>query len=297
MNHEVNKIICIGEILWDALPSGLYLGGAPLNVCYHLNRFGIDAAMASRVGGDRLGSEAIRQIKMKGIPSELVQTGGEAETGFVCVELDKSGDPTYDIVKPAAWDYIELTPELEQAVESSSRLVFGTLAQRSDVSRTTIQKLWENDAQKIFDMNLRPPYVEKQLVTDSLEVADVVKMNDDEINELKEWYSLPQEDTDSMLELAGRFNISVLCVTSGKKGARLCQDGALFDHPGFPVTTRDAVGAGDAFLAAMLYGLTAGRSGAELLALSNATGALVAQRDGATPDYTLQEITEEMNTG
>lgn len=292
-----NQIICIGEILWDALPSGLYLGGAPLNVCYHLNRLGIEAAIASKVGKDRLGSEALRQIRLKGIPSGLIQTGEKAETGFVSVELDKSGDPVYEIVEPAAWDYVELTAELREAVRYSSGLVFGTLAQRSETTRTTIREVWESDALKIFDMNLRPPYVDRKIITDSLEVSNIVKMNEAELVKLKEWYTLPKTEKEAMMALADRFELSVLCVTYGKKGAKLCQDGFVFEHEGFPVTTRDAVGAGDAFLAALLYGIRNDKRGDELLALSNAAGALIAQKDGATPAYTVEDVINEMKSG
>lgn len=289
-----NGILCIGEILWDALPSGLYLGGAPLNVCYHLNQFGIGAAIASRVGNDRLGSEATLRIKRKGMLTEQIQKDDHHETGFVSVELSKSGDPTYDILEPVAWDFIEFTESLEEAVQNCWGLVFGSLAQRNEISRHTIQKLWELDVKKILDMNLRTPYVNKDHIFDSLEVSDIIKMNEDELNQLKDWYDLAGETPKAIEQVAQKFDCRLVCITRGANGAVIFREGEWYEHKGFPVKAKDAVGAGDAFLAALLYGIKNGKDSSELLTFANATGALVAQKDGATPAYSMQDILQEM---
>lgn len=291
-----NEIICIGEILWDALPSGLYLGGAPLNVCYHLNRFGVTAAIASRVGNDRLGREASARIRRKGIPDDYIQVDEQAETGFVRIELNEKGDPDYDIVQPVAWDFVEFVPALGRAVRDTRGVVFGSLAQRNERTRTTIQQLWDTEAKKIFDMNLRPPFVDRDIVTASLEVADIVKVNDHEMDRLQKWYGLPAAVQKAADALADRFACSLICITRGKEGAQLYRDGRWYEHAGFPVTTRDAVGAGDAFLAAMLFGFLRGKEGEDLLAYANAAGALVAGMDGATPAYTMQDVLEVMHS-
>lgn len=171
--RDQEGILCIGEILWDALPSGLYLGGAPLNVCYHLNRFEIRATIASRVGNNRLGSEAIRRISWKGMDTDYIQKDPKRETGFVGVELSLGGDPEYEIVQPVAWDFIDLTDSLRERANSCWGMVFGSLAQRDAVSRKTTQNLWKLNIKKIFDVNFRPPYVEKSIIDQSLSVSDI----------------------------------------------------------------------------------------------------------------------------
>ncbi len=291
---DQERILCIGEILWDSLPSGLYLGGAPLNVCYHLNQFNINAIIASRVGDDRLGKEAIRRIERKGISSDLIQQDHKHETGFVSVELSSQGDPQYDIIEPVAWDFIELDNQLQQVVQNCWGIVFGTLAQRDSESRDTIQKLWDSDAKKILDMNLREPFIDRKIIHDSLTAADVVKMNEEELNQLKDWFSLSGRTRKTVEKLTTKFGTSVFCITRGANGAMLFRDGDWFEHMGFPAKVKDAVGAGDAFLAALLYGIKNNKETYNLLSLANATGAFVAQKDGATPAYSLEDILNEI---
>ena len=291
-----NRILCVGEVLWDALPSGLYLGGAPLNVCCHLNQFDIDAVIASRVGDDRLGKEAIRRIEHKGISTDLIQIDPHQETGFVSVELTPGSDPEYEILEPAAWDYIKMNEQLKQEIQHCWGVVFGTLAQRHSQSKTTIQQFWNSDARKIMDMNLREPFIDKQVIHDSLQVADIVKMNGDELDQVKKWYGFSAENFKAVEQLATTFECSLVCITRGSHGAQIFRNGEWAEHQGYPANVKDAVGAGDAFLAAMLHGVMNNRESSELLAYANATGAYVAQKDGATPAYSLQDILDEMTT-
>lgn len=287
-------ILCIGEILWDSLPSALYLGGAPLNVCYHLNQLGINASIASKVGKDRLGEEAISRIESKGISTDLIQQDGAHETGFVCVTIGEDGDPEYNIIEPVAWDFIRLNDRLVNVLEGCWGLVFGSLAQRNSASRETIQKLWQLDVLKILDMNLRPPHVEKQVIFDSLQAADIIKMNEEELDQLKQWYDLSDNTREAVEQVSQKFNSSLVCITRGANGATIFRDGIWSEHRGFPKKARDVVGAGDAFLAALLFGIKSGKVGNELLAYANATGALVAQKDGATPSYSMEDILSQM---
>lgn len=288
------KILCIGEVLWDSLPSGLYLGGAPLNVCYHLNQFGLDATIASRVGNDRLGQEAIRRIKGLGIPVELIQQDDQLETGFVGVELSQNGDPRYNIVEPVAWDQIKVTEELQKKASESWGLVFGSLAQRNKVSRQSIQKLWKGDTMLIFDMNLREPFINQDVIYNSLTMANVVKMNEEELNYLIEWLGLSGSSRSAVEDLVKEFECSTVCITKGANGSMLFYEGQWFEHTGFPVKAKDVVGAGDAFLASLLHGISKGKPGKEMLACANATGSLIAQKDGATPGYDLNEVMNEI---
>ncbi len=287
---EKSKVMCIGEVLWDSLPSGLYLGGAPLNVCYHLNQLNVPATITSKVGQDRLGKEAVHRIENMGISIDLVQYDEQHETGFVGVELTQSGDPDYSILEPVAWDYIEYTDQLEQVADNTSAIVFGSLGQRNTVSRETIQKLWHGDATLIFDVNLRKPFINREVISHSLEVADIVKLNENELNYLIEWYSLSGGPPSAVEELTEKFNCSTICITKGANGSMLFRDGLWFEHAGFPVKAKDVVGAGDAFLASLLHGIIEGKSGKEMLACANATGSLIAQKDGATPEYNMGDI-------
>lgn len=284
------KVLCIGEVLWDSLPGGLFLGGAPLNVCYHLNQLGIAADMCSRVGDDRLGKEALRRIQNSDISTDYIQTDGEAETGFVKVKIGESGDPAYEIIEPAAWDFIEERPALADIARESWALVFGTLAQRQPGSRSAIRKLWDFDMKKILDINLRPPHIDRQVIRDSLEVADIIKLNEDELSRLMEWYSLDNHNRRAVEELAIDFQCSLICVTAGTRGAIMYQNGSWYSHEGYPARVKDSVGAGDAFLAALVYGIQAEKEGKELLRYANAAGSFVARKDGATPEYTLRDI-------
>lgn len=288
------KIVCIGEVLWDSLPGGLFLGGAPLNVCYHLNQLGIKAAMCSKVGDDRLGKEAVRRIKQKGISAEQIQLDDKSETGFVEVEISADGEPAYKIIEPVAWDYIEMTPQLKKLAEESWGLVFGTLAQRNKISRKTIRKLWHFDCKKMIDLNLRPPYDDKEIVYESLQAADLVKMNDEELIQLKEWFLLPGGDRKAVEGLARKFECSQICITKGANGAMLFQNGDWSTHKGYPAKAKDSVGAGDAFFAAIIYGIQHSKKGEELLKYANAAGSLVAQKSGALPDYDINSVEEIM---
>ena len=291
---EMNKILCIGEVLWDSLPSGLYLGGAPLNVCYHLNQLNIESVIASKVGKDRLGKEAIRRINKMDISTDLVQYDEQRETGFVGVELTEGGDPQYNILQPVAWDEIIYSKNLEDTAEQSLGLVFGTLAQRNETSRKTIQALMGTDLSLIFDMNLRKPFINKKVIRQSLEMADIVKMNEEELNYLIDWYSLSGGPKSAVEDIVDQFNCSTVCVTKGANGSMLFKDGEWFEHKGFPVKAKDVVGAGDAFLASLIHGIITGEDGKDLLVYANATGSLIAQKDGATPQYSLDEIRSEM---
>lgn len=293
--RDQEGILCIGEILWDALPSGLYLGGAPLNVCYHLKQFDVDAIVSSRVGNDRLGLEAIRRIKHKGINTNYIQKDYEHETGFVSVELSQNGEPEYMINEPVAWDFVELTDLLCDLAQNCWGIVFGSLAQRNKVSRVTIQKMWDLNIKKIFDMNIRPPYIDKDIINQSLTVSDIVKMNEDELNQLKDWYGLSSKTSKAVEELAAKFDCSLFCITCGANGSIIFEDGTWIEHKGYPVKVADVVGAGDAFLAALLYGINSGWEYEKILSFANATGAFVAQKQGATPDYNKAKIKSIIN--
>jgi fructokinase len=287
-----DDILCVGEILWDALPDGLFLGGAPFNVACHLRGLGADVAFVSRVGNDLLGDEALRRLRARGLTDDLMQVDDTLPTGFVRVDLDAPDDPDYEIVEPAAWDAIARPDALQRRAEQAAALVFGSLAQRAASSRTTIQALCRTDAMGVFDINLRPPYIDRPVIERSLRAADVVKMNREELGRLRGWFDLPAGPEAAMDALGGRFDCTTVCVTCGGDGARLWTEGRTWHHPGHAATVVDAVGAGDAFLAALLSGLLRGEDGAALLDLANRLGAYVASHAGAIPDYAVDDLAD-----
>jgi fructokinase len=278
-----SEILCVGEVLWDALPEGLFLGGAPFNVACHLRAAGVPATVVSRVGGDRLGEEVVRRAERYGVGVDLIQVDPELPTGFVRVAVDEAGNPAYEILAPAAWDAIATTEALLRRAADARAIVFGSLAQRSAISRATIERLWDSPATMVLDVNLRPPYDDREVVRRSLQRADVVKLSLPELERVAEWFRFRGEERDMVAALAEQFDCAVVCLTRGSSGAALWHDGAWTEHPGFQVEVRDTVGAGDAFLAVLLAGLLAGGSDSSLLQHANLIGAYVATQHGAVP--------------
>jgi fructokinase len=279
------EIIGIGEILWDSLPSGLFLGGAPLNVCLHLHHLSQKTAIVGRVGEDRLGKEALRRIKNKGLSTDLIQIDENYETGFVAVKLDEAGNPNYQITEPVAWDHITLQHALTERLDYAWGMIFGSLAQRNKVSRNTIKKLVQCKCNKAFDINLRPPFIDHEIIRESLKAADILKINEDELHQLSKWFDLRGSAEDVVRNIAQTFECPIITVTKASNGAALLYNDHWFHHPGFKITESDAVGAGDAFMAALLTGIKAGQNGQDIIKYANAVGAYVASQNGAIPEY------------
>lgn len=278
-----HEILCFGEVLWDSLPAGLFLGGAPFNVACHLRAAGATVSMVSRVGADRLGDEVLIRAPRHGVGTELVQVDPALPTGFVRVAFDEHDDPTYEIVQPAAWDAIAVNDALLARAATARAIVFGTLAQRSATSRATLERMWASDALMVFDANLRPPHEDREVVRRSLQRADVVKLSARELDALSEWFDLAGEPRERVAALAERFDCAVVCLTRGPAGAALWREGRWTEHPGYEVEVRDTVGAGDAFLAVLLVGLLEGGQDRLILQNANLIGAYVATQLGAVP--------------
>jgi len=277
------EVLCVGEILWDSLPAGLFLGGAPFNVACHLSVAGVPVAMVSRVGADPLGDEAVRRARDYGVATDLIQVDPDLPTGLVSATIDESGEARYVIVDGVAWDAIEAHETLLARAESAVAIVFGSLAQRHATTRQTIERLWESKALMVFDLNLRPPYEDRDVIRRSLERADAVKVNSDELRRLAGWFELPSGDRESAAALSQAFSCPLVCVTRGRGGAALWRDDTWTEHPGFEVEVRDTVGAGDAFLASLVAGLLSGADTETLLKAANRTGADIAAQFGALP--------------
>lgn len=285
-----STLICFGEVLWDVLPTEKIAGGAPMNVAYHANNLGLSAKMISRVGADELGKELINFLNGKGVSTQFVQTDPMFPTGIVNVSLDAKGSPSYEIVQPVAWDYIQPDETLYDIVKTADALVFGSLACRSEQSKNTLLELLELAPLRVFDVNLRHPFFSKSLLETLLSKADFVKMNDEELAIITDWNDIKGNETAQMERLKEKYDLDLILLTKGAKGAACMDDTGYHEHSGFPVKVFDTIGSGDAFLAAFLSKKLSGAGTEECLAFACALGALVATKQGGTPGVSNVEI-------
>ncbi|HQG36221.1 MAG TPA: carbohydrate kinase [Bacteroidales bacterium] len=297
-NKEVKKmrILCIGEILWDMLPTGPKAGGAPMNVALHLKKFGMDAIFAGKVGNDKLGLDLIKFLESQGMDKSLMQIDNELPTSTVQVYLGDNHLVRFEIVDNVAWDRIELTEELKKAAKESDVIIYGTLASRHSFTRNTIINILDDNSNlKLIDVNLRPPYNKKDVVEDLLSRADIVKLNDDELKFISNWYDKRYNERDLIKWFLGKYNCKMICVTRGANGAIIFDGKKFYEHPGYKVQVVDTVGSGDAFLAGFLAMRLSGEQIDKSLDFACATGAFVASKEGATPEYGINEILKITN--
>ena len=300
-------ILGVGELLWDVLPSGPRLGGAPANFTVMAGRLGNHAAILSRIGRDELGRNAIMRLDSFPVDVANVQIDAAHETGRATVALE-SGQPTFTIHQPAAWDFLELTDDWISLAERAGAICFGSLAQRSAISRRTIQSLvaqTSDECIRVFDVNLRPPFYSAEVIQESLELATVFKMNDAEVPLVLDLLGL-EPDSDGLRQqetlrlaaarLLDEFpGLHLVAVTCGGSGSLLVTREEWHRHPGVPVTVADTVGAGDSFTAAMIHYLLRGAPLATLNEAGNRWGSWMASRSGGMPELP-DTVRAEMNT-
>jgi fructokinase len=312
---EPRLILGIGELLWDILPGprlgavpvadiGLaigepgdrapvaLLGGAPANFAVMAGRLGNRAAVLSRIGRDELGRMAVDHLDPMPVDTSLIQVDTVLATGRVTVHF-AGGEPRYTIHEPAAWDFMELTGEWVQRAERADAVCFGSLAQRNPQSRQTIQELIAETPAKcirVFDVNLRTPYVSAEIVEESLELATVVKMNNEELPQVLRLLGLPEEEPGEeglrpgAERLLAEFpDLQLVAITRGSRGSILVNREEWDEHPGFPVKVADGIGAGDAFTAALTHYLLRGAPLCQLNAAGNRWGGWIASQSGAMP--------------
>ncbi|MEL6194979.1 MAG: carbohydrate kinase [Bacteroidota bacterium] len=284
------SLICFGEILWDLLPKGKEAGGAPLNVAFHANNLGLSSSIISRVGEDVLGEELLSFLLSKGISIDKVQRDKVKPTGLVGVELHPEKGPLYTIHEPAAWDEIEIDGDLISTVSEADTIVFGSLICRHKKSQSTLFTLLEKSQLKVLDVNLRPPFYSRTLLDSLLGYADIVKVNEEELKILSQEQGNPNDYKRQMGNLVENYNISSILLTRGKDGAVLLDHGKFYFQGAFPITVKDTIGSGDAFLAGYLKKTMEQCTPQESLEFASATGALVACREGGTPSLTEEEI-------
>jgi fructokinase len=291
---EPRLILGIGELLWDLLPEGPRLGGAPANFTVMAGRLGSHAAVLSRIGHDDLGRQAIEILHPLPADTEFLQVDPVHETGRATVAFH-DGHAEYTIHQPAAWDFLELSDEWVRLAERAHAVCFGSLAQRSLESRQTIQTLaaqTQAGCIRVFDVNLRAPFYSSEVVQESLELATVMKMNDAEVPLVLGLLGLPPLDAQDSAslrlgaeKLLEEFpTLNMVAVTRGGSGSLLVTRDAWHEHPGIAVNVVDTIGAGDAFTAAMTTYMLRGADLATLNEAGNRWGGWVASQPGGMPD-------------
>jgi fructokinase len=280
------KIIGIGEVLWDLLPSGSQLGGAPANFAYHARSLGADACVVTRVGNDGFGQEILRRFKQQQIADGTVQVDEKAPTGVVTVTLSDNGIPSYNIKENAAWDQISVTLAALVGIQQADAICFGSLAQRGKTSRDSIQTLVASAAEhtlRVFDINLRQKFYSLEIIEQSLRLANVLKLNDSELPILADLLGLNGTTHNQIELLAKQFDLHLVALTRGPAGSLLFQAGKWSDCSSVPIKIVDTVGAGDAFTAALVMGLLSKMDLDEINRLADEVARFVCSYAGATP--------------
>ena len=281
MNKNI-YVLGIGEVLWDMLPGGKRCGGAPANVVYHLNQLGIRGILVSSVGKDASGDELIDFLNSRNITTDFI-TRNDLETGIVNVTVT-DGIPEYEIKAPVAWDAITLTDKLNDVLPEISAIIFGSLSQRDERSRRSIREVLQKvpaDCLKIFDINLRQNFYSAELIAESLQIADILKINEEELVVAAEMFGITGDSHEILIELKNRFNLQSIILTLGAKGS-LFYDGSSFTtYPVMPCIVVDTVGCGDSFLAAWCNAILTGKSPDDAMKAGSELSARVASQVGA----------------
>lgn len=290
-----NLTIGMGEALWDVLPEGKKIGGAPANFAYHVSQFGLPSMAVSAVGDDALGKEIRENFTSKELKHHLATV--PYATGTVQVELDPNGVPQYEIKENVAWDNIPWTPELEEIARNTKAVCFGSLAQRNVVSRETIGRFLDTmprgeDSLVVFDVNLRQGFYTKEILCESMQRCNVLKINDEELVTVSRMFGYPGIDLqDKCWILLGKYNLKMLILTCGINGSYVFTPGNVSFQPTPKVEVADTVGAGDSFTAAFVASILKGKSVAEAHSLAVRTSAFVCTQNGAMPTLP-RELTE-----
>ena len=289
----MSRVVSFGEILWDRLPSGKVPGGAPLNFAYRLNSFQNSLSIISKVGDDSLGKELIEFLNKSRLETKHIQISKIYKTGEVNVSIDKNGIADYDILNPVAWDDISLNLKNIELTKNSSVFVFGSLICRNMTSRRTLKELLKIAPFKLFDINLRSPYYNMNLIEELMLSSDFIKFNYEEIEEIFTIYINKKATLENMIEtISENTKTKNICVTMGEKGACYYTNNSFYYQDGFKINVLDTVGAGDSFLATLVEGILNKTKPQEILKKACAVAALVASKEGATPTVSMTEIND-----
>lgn len=298
MSEQGFSTVGLGELIWDVLPEGKQLGGAPTNFAYISRLVGDRSTVATRVGADAWGSEAVKRLDSLGVETSSVQYDAEHPTGTVRVHTDAHGEATFEVNRNSAWDYLEWTCGWEELAARADAVCFGTLGQRAPQARAVIGRFLRATrpvALRVFDVNLRHSFFDASMLADSLSLARVVKLNSDELPLVASMLGLDStgDETALALRLVRDFSLMLVAVTRGARGSLLVTADEQFEQEGFRVRVADTIGAGDAFAAALTHQLLRGAPLARASRAANWTGAWVATQRGATPEVDVETFRQE----
>ncbi|MFT4094149.1 MAG: PfkB family carbohydrate kinase [Niabella sp.] len=287
-----NKVICFGEVLWDDFGATKTIGGAPLNVCYHLSKLKVDPIIVSQVGSDELGKGILHQLDQWQLPANYCNISVTHPTSTVRVKLLHNGEVRYTITEDVAWDFIEYNATLADEIKLADAFVYGTLAARNAYTRATLLRYLENAKWRVLDLNLRPPYVDTETLLLLIRSCHSLKLNRDELEFIIALLNREaQTDQDGIAIIFSAFeNIQETILTKGKDGAAYYNRSEQLDIGGLTVLVKDTVGSGDSFLAAFVGGKLNGAANDQILKDAVVLSAFIATRQGACPTYTATEL-------
>ena len=287
-NPKEPKIVAgIGELLWDKSPDDQLIGGAPANFAWHCLQLGAEAYPVSCIGGDKSGIQMRADLSDKGVDTSFILESSTYPTGVANVTLDQDGKASYEIVENSAWDHLIFDEHLKALAAKLDAVCFGSLSQRSPVARESIRSFirqMPTGALKIFDVNLRQDYYSKHLVEESLQLANVLKLSDEELGVMATYFDLEGNTTDQLRQLLVKFDLRLVAFTRGENGSLLLSADEVIDTPGLPSKVVDSVGAGDSFTAALCMGLLNDWPLERINPFANKVAAYVCSQKGATPE-------------
>lgn len=288
MGIKRNYVVGIGEALWDILPEGKKLGGAPANFAYHVSQFGLQSRVVSAIGDDRLGNEILENFQDKGLQTLIEKV--PYPTGTVQVQLDTEGVPCYEIKENVAWDNIPFTDKLKQLAGKTCAVCYGSLAQRNVVSRETINAFLDampngKGLYKVFDINLRQGFYTREILCSSMERCNILKINDEELVTVSRMFGYPGIDLqDKCWILLAKYNLEMLILTCGVNGSYVFTPGNVSFVETPKVQVADTVGAGDSFTAAFISAILKGKTVTEAHQLAVNVSAYICTQNGAMPE-------------
>lgn len=292
INKKIN-VISFGEVLFDVFGTEKKIGGAPLNLALRTASYGFPVSIISAIGNDEDGKVILDFIQENAVDGTGIIVSPQYKTGIVQVSLNERGSATYEIKFPSAWDFISADEKIMDTVKNADVFFYGSLACRNDVSQNTLFSILNSNDKmfKVFDVNLRKPFYNIQLLEKLMNKADFIKFNDEEILEIASEMGFKSDDLESNIKfISEKTNTTAICVTLGKHGSILLWNNQLYRHEGYPVKVADTVGAGDSFLASLIAKLLSDQNPIDALNFASAVGALVASYSGANPKIKSSEI-------
>lgn len=290
-NNTKPSVVCFGEVLWDIFPTYKRIGGAPLNVAFHLNKFNIDSHIITKIGEDELGTKILDRITNDGMSTNEVQVDPKHQTGTVFATFDDNNDASYEFLDNSAWDFIDFKPSDFDIVSKSDAFVFGTLASRKEHTRNTLYQLLEAAKYKVYDVNFRPPHYDLNFVAELMKKSDLLKMNKAELREILEHIGKHYtNEEEAVKHIQDYFKCDEIIVSKGSKGGIYQSNDIFYQFPAVEIVIKDTVGSGDSFLAGFLAEKIKKSNDLEVIKKASSLGAYITSHAGACPPYKLEDF-------